>query len=493
MRISRQQYNKVINGTIKQKDALQLLHDTRASLLKNDGRKTETGYLQLNIKGIGDTTLEAKGTFRKNKTQRKNASDFVKKLLEKAYGNVYTTQIEGNLISYLNKKGNKFGTLSFVKLMDRLDQAERIWSKKLYPERKGLLEKKGSLVVKIDLQTRKPLLEGPELTGNVATQINYLKGKLSEPCKTFFSSLLRPNIPNDTSHTPHDPPTFVLGDADGSLARMILKSIQSGHMELENAQLDKLSEIMEKELDASNYPEVFGLKKFQENVTTSDDLQNIIDNATYNDSPNRLIFVGDCIHDRFACNKNATKQFIINLSQRGAIFITGNHDRGDSTTTTTFSRESIKRQYGKFCNTEMTFTDIGNDNLAYFEQTYLKNAYYDDETNTFYSHHGIKGMNQENKYMTAWGEIEADSPQDLANKMNLKTSFAPNMACGFRPNDFEMYTENLGKIGHKEGDLDQESVLFVHGHNDRHCNSRNVLNLNARSSTRSFSPVGVKL
>jgi len=158
-------------------------------------------------------------------------------------------------------------------------------------------------------------------------QINYLNQHLSSESKKFFAKIL--SLPN-YGREGRKPHIYALGDADGSVGRMVLISIQSGHMSLEQNELHTLANILnneQKTFQPENPDEATGLlTTFQKDPLLQQQTMEIVENADYHASPYSLIFIGDIIHDRVSCNKDATRLLIKSLKTKDAIFILGNHE-----------------------------------------------------------------------------------------------------------------------------------------------------------------------
>jgi hypothetical protein len=124
-------------------------------------------------------------------------------------------------------------------------------------------------------------------------------------------------------------PTQVVGDADGSICRMVLAGINAGYMTLPDEQLNELAGVMKEEAIASvayNRGKNDVLEKFQKNPDIAAKFDRIISNATFQQGHSKIVFLGDILHDRFSNNKQAMDKLIRGLHNGGAVFITGNHD-----------------------------------------------------------------------------------------------------------------------------------------------------------------------
>ena len=223
----------------------------------------------------------------------------------------------------------------------------------------------------------------------------------------FFSRLLI--VPKRTAESD----SFILGDADGSAARIMLIAIQSGHMELEEEGLELLARICYEEFKHCGVPldfvESFQPKvhfhesypeendrfvSFQNNTMISHSLHRILDTAIFTSCHFNLICLGDILHDRLSCDKRATIRLIRNLHRHGAIFIKGNHDSLDQTYynkklnhfiggTLQYGSQSIQHGFsGKTL-------EEAKAKWTQFEEECFLNCFYDEEKKIFYIHNGL--------------------------------------------------------------------------------------------------------
>lgn len=210
-----------------------------------------------------------------------------------------------------------------------------------------------------------------------------LKYCLSGMAYDFFENLLKPE---KVYCGKSDVRTLVAGDCDGSIGRMILLAMHSNHVDLDEIGISKLVLILEYEalIMASSYPKIH---IYQTNHGISALLTDLVDkHLTYHASENRLIFIGDILHDRLSCNKTAAVNLIVHLYEVGVIFILGNHDVYRESYTSEGKCLGEGGQFGEYA------IDQGNktwDEWQEFEKKYFVHCYYDNERNCFFIHNGI--------------------------------------------------------------------------------------------------------
>lgn len=217
------------------------------------------------------------------------------------------------------------------------------------------------------------------------TDLDYLKYDLTETAQQFFSDFFRTNTVY--TEAPSSGTILVLGDSDGSIARMILLAIQSNHIKLDQTGFDKLILLLEYEalmMTSLSYPSV---SSYQRNTGIAELLADLINkHITYHPSETKLIFIGDILHDRLSCNKTAAIDFIVQLHQVGALFILGNHDIYRESHTPEGKCLGGDGQFGEYA------VDKGGktwDEWQEFEQKYFVHCYYDDKKKCFFIHNGI--------------------------------------------------------------------------------------------------------
>jgi hypothetical protein len=456
------------------------------------------------------------------------------------------TSLHKELNTYLKKTGDRFGTKSFVNLIDRLDRM-------IDPDEAG---QRTVAIVKNDARFAANfslMLKTNGCAPQARAQFKEILDSVGPDTASFFKHILSPGVPkagNDNSRTQ------VVGDADGSMCRTVLSAINSGHMKLEESKLKLLAEVMDAEATAGSNGE---LKGFQEDQVIANKLDQIVQNATFQSGHYKLVFIGDILHDRFSNNKVAMEKLIRNLHTQDAVFITGNHDVYDEVDPHKDLQVDSKKILNSYIEKEIVagrkkaakigyeYTaehQLGDRDKALsrfkeFEGIKLQNgfygarqldkttsddllekcftnAYFDSQTNALYTHNGFEHSGVKDVYLTAFGFLRAQNAEELAKKMNASDFNSPGPSLddiekeipgfeyqfnekdnhgidsdgfinktNFRPDDSRMQTDLIGPAGRT---ANNKKVTIIHGHNDNHGTDGNVVNLNARSNKR-FSPI----
>ncbi|MEI7783433.1 MAG: hypothetical protein WCK08_03545 [Betaproteobacteria bacterium] len=318
---------------------------------------------------------------------------------------------------------------------------------------------------------------------------------------------------------PQAPRTFAMGDADGSMGRMVLHAIASGVAELPEANMPALARLMLAEVHALRQGDA-GMEDFQSDEQVSKDLDEVAEALISQPQPQggkpACIFLGDILSDRFTNNQEAMSTFIYKLSgldpknpdpaQRidtGVRFIAGNHDTMPllkSDDSKIFDRSSEgDYQWGAYAHKKIKAAQY---------KDLLKNCFKaaDYSAGVLTTHNGVVKGQGDDEYLiglsapgrrnrpkvTATGtrvsdcsSVIAESPEQLAEAMN--TAFFDRIEAGgptnlistdFRPEDVDMTPEALG-FTHIAG------FRQLHGHNDNaNEDYEGVTNLNAREKDR---------
>jgi hypothetical protein len=545
-----------LNTDASAADARKALRDMRASLVNTDG-VISSGYLSINSRKGGTVNLETRGrhewgSFHSNK---KDAAKIVGDLIKKGYGkqlNEETNQLlQGELTPYLRETGNRFGTQSFVNLIDRLDKyippAEP--GQETVATVKNDVRLKANFVIKLKIEN---------CAAEAKPQFGKILDSVGSKTVSSFEFMLSPVVVSKAENIKSR--TQVVGDADGSMCRTVLSAINSGHMKLEESELKLLAEVMDAEATAVSNGD---LKEFQEDQGIADKLDQIVDKATFKPGHHKLVFIGDILHDRFSNNKVAMEKLIRKLHTQDAVFITGNHDVYDEVNpdndldlpddklldkhieeeisagkkkaakynyeyTTENEEHDIAQAKESFGNLK----DIKSQNGFYGAKQIDKiasdkllkdcfiNAYFDSQKNALYTHNGFEYSGVKDVYLTAFGFLRAQNAEELARKMNdsdfnspgpslddigkeisgfkseFKSQFKPQKKHGIDRRGFINKTNfrpddsrmQTDQLGPAGQTSSGASVKVIHGHNDMHGTDGNVENLNARSNN-GFSPI----
>jgi hypothetical protein len=544
-------------------EARQLLRDFRAGLVGEDG-SVSSGYLSINRKSGGGVAMETRGRHQWGSwhTDKKDAANFIRHLISTGYGSELSTQtkdeLNRELSSYLGKTQDRFGTQSFVRLVDKLE-------KELNPD-KVVLPAPATITAKTSVKAQFQVVSRATEDATKRFQALQAKlktvdqlGKCSPEAKPAFDKIVNQASEQAVSHFSHllappkkagaaaevqsvAKPTQVVGDADGSICRMVLAGMNAGYISLPEEQLTELAELMDAEATAAlayNHGEDYVLEEFQKNPDIAAKFDRIVSNATFKPGHSKLVFLGDILHDRFSNNKQAMEKLIRGMHRQDAVFITGNHDVysevngkddlqesdeelkkmivGNRSGKDAFEQTlAIKLQNGFYGAKQLT--KVESDQLL---KDCFKNAHLDHDNLMLYTHNGFQSSGVGDYYLTAFGILKAGNAEELVEKLNQcdfdkprgvkelddeigqdetdtlldQIQNAPGGAIvdadgtisktDFRPKDNEMTSAKLGPAGKTS---DGKPVKIVHGHNDNHASMDNVENLNARSN-RGVTPI----
>ncbi len=305
-------------------------------------------------------------------------------------------------------------------------------------------------------------------------EIIYILGKLNNEAQLYFENLLK--IENVESTVV--PSTIALGDADGSIGRIILAAMQSGYIKCDDKSIiDELIVILELEANiAKDVVKSSDLINFQKNENMAKKLSLILSKLTFKCGYFKLICIGDIIHDRFSNNKVATKDLISKLHDVGVVFIRGNHDVKNHCFEG-FNPLLCLSQAGEFaCIPLREGEEIS------LEERFV-NCYYDKDTNKFYIHNGIEYNEEFKIYKTAFAELNDEFEENiefLVREINKLKSISYELT-NFRPHDNVM--ENIPIFVNNK-------CKIIHGHNLDSNIKNNVYNINARKSG-SYKPIAI--
>ena len=280
-------------------------------------------------------------------------------------------------------------------------------------------------------------------------------------------------------------PSIVVGDIDGSDARMYVAAIQAGTVTLNYSELELLADVLVEEFRASGLQRTM-LTSFQSNQNVAANIAQINNKAIFHSDGIQTVFIGDIIYDRFTNNFKNKADIITKLfATNKVVFIKGNHD--------SFTEASCIHSLQAGGNA----TDIENVNfindtelttrLKEIENKYFVNSYYDLVNKIFYIHNGLEYNDSNNTIMTAFGEFDLnkiDSLEALSaniNKQDLKNVDAGHFT-NFRPKNSKMVNIPLFKDN-----------VIVHGHDDFiDLENLQVINVNARNKS-GVAPIAIRL
>ena len=307
---------------------------------------------------------------------------------------------------------------------------------------------------------------------------------------------------------------YILGDADGSVGRILLIAVQCKYVQLnKNDLIEDLAFILNKEAEAIGESDAMKridfVHNFQSSFVIAQKILNLVKNADYLHPQNefrRLIFIGDILHDRLTNHKTATMQLLYSLVKVGVIFIKGNHD-----SISEFHSEfdivydgfrAIEKDaffWGGKC-TDIGFSGINGlvvyKKWLHFEDVIFKNSYYDEITGSFYIHNGLSYFETENDgafVETAFGffclddfaslkEFEA-AVNSVKSEQISESSLKNGDFTGFRPYDED--TNSSGLFLHPLF----KNVKLIHGHSEEFCikDNGNIFNINSRLNREYFT------
>ena len=204
------------DGTISKEQAQEILHGLKGQLRNTDG-SIKPGVLSFSRETGVISTARWWNFGSRSSGKMAETADLMKQLIRSAYGDaVYADGVQADLEAYLTTTSSKFGSESFVKLIDSL-RGEGPAKGAPTPGRLQL--------GKLEALTFHRRLAEAEPDEAARLQLEELDAHLSPQTKTYFLALLAPRALGAGT-------TRVLGDGDGSVARMTLMAIHSGRMQL---------------------------------------------------------------------------------------------------------------------------------------------------------------------------------------------------------------------------------------------------------------------
>lgn len=537
-------------GRVGQADARVALRDMARSLIGPD-HQIRTGYLRQTRSG----TMNAGGFLTSGRTGL--ASQKIKLLIEIAYGpglsQANRNRLMASIDAYLGRSGGAVGTRTFVKLIAALDQRVPLndGQDPVYPNPDNVRSRLilptalpvDDTAAVINRAVLPPNPTDEQIFAVVAGLRDDLKSPISDsaleqfqalacqmkenwPAFLHFARLMFPTVSApegvETVQGVARPPTFVMGDADGSMGRVVLHALASGVARLPKDKMLSLAFVIATEFSVLETGQII---EFQGQIPLREELDRLADSivVTPNAQASRpaCIFLGDILSDRFTNNQSAMSRLIHTLSgvahadpnvrvETGVVFIAGNHDTQPLLTKDgvdvfkDIDDEGIKATWGGYASNKLTLSGyqavLGN---------CFRAAHYSD--GVLVTHNGVAKGARSKQFLVALGDahargdatnaqgescadarvISARSPRDLADKMNR--AFRELIALGrfdnaistnFRPRDEHMTPTALG--------FKVPGFRQLHGHNDdANEDHPGVTNLNARGEEglHGFMPV----
>ena len=440
--------------------ARQVLRAMRAQIVGEDGA-ISSGYLSIKTRKDGTVNLETRGRHEWGSfhSDKKDATKIVRDLINEGYGKQLSENSEAALLSelntYLQTTDERLGTHSFVQLINRLE-------KNIAPAEAGpqtAAKVKNDVRLKANFHIK---LKTEGCAPQAKPQFGKIVDAVRSDTSSFFKHILSPGLSKVVNINSR---TQVVGDADGSMCRTVLSAINSGHMELKESELKLLAEVMDAEATAVSNGD---LKEFQEDQGIADKLDQIVDKATFQPGHQKLVFIGDILHDRFSNNKVAMEKLIRKLYDQEAVFITGNHDVYDEVNPNNdldlpddelldkHIEEKISAEKNEAAKYHYEYTtENEEDDIAQAKESFgdlkdiksqngfygakqidkitsddllkkcFTNAYFDSQKNALYTHNGFEYSGVEDVYLTAFGFLRAQNAEELAQKMSASDFNSP--------------------------------------------------------------------
>jgi hypothetical protein len=500
------------------------LQQLRATLVNPQSGRVTSGYLRLSEAGsLNVGHWMTKGS-------KAEAIDSIKTLVLSAYGDRLKSmgqleKVNNAIDTYLKRSGQAFGSKSLVKLIDHLEAG-------LYPED----GQAANLPASVHATTGRLALRGvhfpassDEIKARAAkspigtaalNQFQALSPHLARATLEHFSQLMFPSrsqlnqVAATQALTEQPPRTFAMGDADGSMGRMLLHVIASGTGQLPVDKMPLLAQVLDAEFNCND------LLGFQANSTLAKAHAELAEALVVtpqigHDEP-ACLFMGDILSDRFTNNQQAMSDMIFKLKgydltdlsqdpvNTGVHFIAGNHDTAVIPQQT---GSRLQESWGHGAAVRLETPQFRNLLVKCFEAAVYAGG-------VLSTHQGVAASEKEGYYQTGLNvglsqiqanehlalngsklkhgtlvqdslRIQADTPEQLAQKINemFRQVLAKNgdfrelVATNFRPQDTDM---TIGAMWFSE--TDHPDFRQIHGHDgEANEGQAGVTNLNPRA------------
>jgi hypothetical protein len=480
-------------------------HDEAAGILEGfhgtlrQGESTLPGVLTLQW-GKDGTPMLGTARWWQSRDSAAEASYFVQQLVKKAYSD-QAPSVEKPIGDYLKTTSAKFGTLSFVKMVEGLTNKQDLVPEHADLEEGGRLNLEGILW--------KEPTHVDSVTGPTREFFNALQDKLSDEAKAYYGDgglLGQALLASNMKLSSDSKPMFVLGDDDGDMTRQLLAAIATGHCVLPKEAIDDLAGMLDTmakaaTLNPSDWAKIQKDEREKpDKPTMQERLTQLLGQAQFQKSEIPLVFIGDCFFDRLLVAPRETAQLMKKLHDAGVTFIRGNHD--DPQIYEHFKDGFHKldevakqasnnlQQYGQFGIYALAkLTDAERTEIT----STLKDLYCNCKVinGVIFTHNGFnKGQSYDDSggdsYETAFGRtpISAATPQEFEEKLNARPlpDRKKNLSDFFRVTDFRpkgtsMSKKKIGVLATAKG-----YCGVCHGHDDDYGARRpGVLAVNARS------------
>jgi hypothetical protein len=322
------------------------LQQLRHTLVNPQSGRVTSGYLRLSKAGsLNVGQWMTKGS-------KAEAIVSVKALVQSAYGEQLARtgqrqKVEDAIDTYLSASGQAFGSKSFVKLIDSLevglhpDDAQAANLPVSAHATTGKLDLNAEMISVLSAEIDTRASKSP-IGAAAVDQFKALSPHLERRTLEHFSKLMFPSrsalnpVAGTQALTEHAPRTFSMGDADGSMGRMLLHVIASGTGQLPAEKMHLLGKVLDAEFKCDD------LLQFQSNKELVDAHAQLAEALVVTPQSGHAepacLFMGDILSDRFTNNQQAMSTMIFKLKgydpldiqkprvETGVHFIAGNHD-----------------------------------------------------------------------------------------------------------------------------------------------------------------------
>lgn len=248
--------------------------------------------------------------------------------------------------------------------------------------------------------------------------------------------------------------SYVVGDADGSFARVFISAFIAGFIDTTPDGLKTLEDLLEKEsktlikADIEGSDAVNAFSDFQKDKVVYGEINTLLKTATYKESKQKLLFLGDILFDRLSNNISASIELIENLHRVGAIFIKGNHDHFEAI-------DHIWTGYG--ANRNKTSED--KEKIKKTIDSCFILAHYDKKPNILYTHAAL-GKVTDTLIKYCHLEVNESNGENLAKEINeIQSHMDYESLQDFRPGSNDYEPAKFEKFIPK-------NFLHIHGHQD---------------------------
>lgn len=254
------------------------------------------------------------------------------------------------------------------------------------------------------------------------------------------------------------------------------------------------------------------IASFQTDQQVQNDMEKLVGHLTFTKGHTPLIFIGDGAHDRFSTNKDVDRKIREEMKKQGAIYIAGNHD-------VYFKKEFDDIEVDDRLDFLVSYGCLAKDTATAEEWVahqgeVLSNTYYDENANTFYSHHGFDEDDSEDEgkivVATAFG-IASLSLENVGIKSTL-VNFSNFLNDQPRPRPDSLFEEDAQArdendthfydfCGFRADEINMQKIAqrvkirLVHGHNGFKdtLSSADVIALNSRQQQTVLAVVAARI